>query len=281
MNAIAKLHHQLFTSSHSDLVKLAQEKKINVFNRLGGYLPHCTLQDILFSIIIRESPSDYKPEPEIKRNWYALFVRYGKEQSTVHAIVEQMKLNAVPDFKRNVDSGLITSDFRLDNIILDIAYPHEFAIASNMLVENYKSYIFIEIDDLYRRNLFYNIIEPFFKNINDVVGFVGLHLKSDVRLKQQYSKQGRSVLRFYNDKITVPVNVSFGDYQGLHRSNSSVSVFEESDYQPNEPVWFVTSVKHKAKYWVVKMLDHDTYQIRTKQGFKFPASATMLRKFDG
>ncbi|QLE49135.1 hypothetical protein FD724_14170 [Nostoc sp. C057] len=216
----------------------------------------------------------------IKRNWYALFVGYGKEQSVVKTIVEQLKINAVPDFKHNVDSGLIPSTFLLSNAILDIAYPHEFDMGDNVIVENNKSYLFIEIDDL-GKNLFYNIIEPFFKSINDVIGFVGLQLRSPVRLKQQYSKQGRSILRFYNDKITVPVNMTSGDYERLHRSNSSVSVFEKSDYAAGEPVWLVTSAKHKAKYWVVKALDHDMYQIRTKKGFKFPASATMLRKFDG
>ncbi|MCC5660685.1 hypothetical protein LC608_27655 [Nostoc sp. XA010] len=231
-----------------------------------------------------------KPVSVIKRNWYALFVRYGKEQATVHTIIEQMKINAIPDYKRNVNSGLISSDFLLSDIILDIAYPHEFSMASNMTIENYKSYLFIEIDDLYNTDVFYNIIEPFFKNLIDVIGFVGMKTPkyanpdkktNPIRLKQQYSVQGRSVLKYYNDTVTVPVNVSKVDYERLRLSNGSVSVFDDDLYQPGEPVWFVINAKHKAKYWVVKKLDQDHYQIRTKKWFKFPACANMLRKFDG
>lgn len=282
---------KLFLSSHDELVQLATRSNINVFNKLGFYLPHVTLQQLVMTTLTTTTLSDsitainnaVKVTPAIRRNYYALFIRYGKEKSTINTIVEQLKINAIPDYKKCVESGLISTSFTLDSLILDIAYPHQFDLTTVKLVENYKSYLFIEIDDIYDKDIFTNIIEPFFKSIIDVIGFVGLKQDNATRLKQQYSKGGRSVLKYYNDTTTTPVRVTQQESNRVRKNSVNFSIYEKSKFLVGNTVWELTTTKRgiqKRKVEIVKILDNNTYQVKNKLGFKFPISGDNLEAFN-
>ncbi|GAA6622750.1 transcription termination/antitermination NusG family protein [Scytonema sp. NUACC26] len=287
----AKLKYRLFGATYQELVALCHEYNVSVQTKAGFNKLHVVLQEELFAVMSSQNVVEKIKNqiPVIRRNWYALFVRYGKEQDVIKTIVEQLKLNAVPEFKRNVDNGLIRENFKLDSIILDIAYAHEFDLTGNTTVENYKSYLFVEVDNIYDNNIFHNIVEPFFKNIIDVIGFVGLQedrrIKTEngwqtVRLKQQFSKQGRSVLKYYADKVTTPVKVSYDEYERLERANASVSIYEQHHFSIGEYAWLCIKTKNgiqKRKVQVTKVLDHDHLQVMSKDKFKFPVSILDLR----
>jgi len=281
---------KLFLSSHSELVTLATRSNINATNKLGFYLPHVTLQHLIMTTLTTTTLSDsitainnaVKITPAIRRNYYALFIRYGKEKSTINTIVEQLKINAIPDYKHCVESGLINESFKLDSLILDIAYPHQFDLTTVKLVENYKSYLFIEVADIYDKDIFTNIIEPFFKSIIDVIGFVGLKQDNATRLKQQYSKGGRSVLKYYNDTTTTPVRVTQHEASRVRKNSVNFSIYEKSKFSVGNTAWELTTTKRgiqKRKVEITKILDNNTYQVKNKLGFKFPISGDNLEAY--
>ena len=275
---------KLFLSSHSDLVKLAKLLNISCINKLGFYLPHVTLQHLIMTTTTLSDSitAINNATPAIRRNYYALFIRYGKEKFTINTIVEQLKINAIPDYKKCVESGLINESFKLDSLILDIAYPHQFDLTTVKLVENYKSYLFIEVADIYDKDIFTNIIEPFFKSMIDVIGFVGLKKDNATRLKQQYSKGGRSVLKYYNDTTTTPVRVTQQESNRVRKKSVNFSIYEKSKFSVGNTVWEMTTTKRgiqKRKVEITKILDNNTYQVKNKLGFKFPISGDQLEAY--
>ena len=275
---------KLFLSSHSDLVKLAKLLNISCINKLGFYLPHVTLQQLIMTTTTLSDSitAINNATPAIRRNYYALFIRYGKEKFTINTIVEQLKINAIPDYKKCVESGLINESFKLDSLILDIAYPHQFDLTTVKLVENYKSYLFIEVADIYDKDIFTNIIEPFFKSIIDVIGFVGLKKDNATRLKQQYSKGGRSVVKYYNDTTTTPVRVTQQESNRVRKNSVNFRIYEKSKFSVGNTVWEMTTTKRgiqKRKVEITKILDNNTYQVKNKLGFKFPISGDQLEAY--
>lgn len=297
----------LFLMSHQQLLQLASSYNINTKNKLSSNLPHVTLQQLIWDKLTMttttlskdqiEKINNTKRTPVINRNWYALYVRYGKEQSVIHAITEYLKINAIPNFDKSVEIGLISRDFTLDRLILNIGYPHSYDVGNLHQVENYKSYLLIEIDDLYDSELFYNIIEPFFTSFIDVIGFVGLNITkrlkvSDyddngksrnktvtVRNKQQFSKGGRSVLKYYVQTTTSPVNLTNNEVRRIQQTNNSFSIYDQPTYNIGDNCWFVTSPKHKCKITITKILDNNTYQVMGKDKFKFPVSISQLEPY--
>lgn len=288
--------------SHSELISLATSLNINTQNKLGGNLPHVTLQNDIFLAMttsldsqIKKINAEVKPVPVIKRNYYVLFVHYGKEKQCVESIVAALKINAIPEYKRNVDNGVIDENFYLDSLIHDIGYPQHFDIHANHIVENYKSYLFVEIGDIYDMRILHNIIEPFFKSIPCVVSLVGLKIQAksqiktkviDVngkvkyksetivsRKKQIYSKQGREVVHWYDETITMPVNVTTMEASRLKQGN--FSIYQKYEFNVGDTVWLNTK-GNKCKVMITKILDNNNYQVMGKDRFKYPVSGDML-----
>ena len=278
---------KLFLSSHQELLELAKKNNIETKNKIGGNLPHVTLQNLIWNRLnMGVTPHQIKKlntkaEPIIKRNWYVLYVHYGKENSVINSIVENLKVNAVPNFKENVNAGIIPQHFSLDSLVIDIAYPNEFNLNTQDYQEKYKSYVFIELGDIYDRRVFDNIISPFFKSMMFCVNFVGVKFKTDTRLKEQFSKGGRSVLRYYNDQKVVPGTVTKEEVERI-KKEGNFSIYEEpssDEFNVGDFAWYNISEKTRKKVQIVAVKDNRHYQVMTKDRFKFFLSINDLSKF--
>lgn len=105
--------------------------------------------------------------------------------------------------------SILDNSFQLGELILDCGYPYDYDFGSQGIVENYKSYIFLEIDNIFDFRVFDDVISPFFKSLDFVYNFTGINVKTKERLLQKFSengrskfsKDGRSVIRYHNKHI--------------------------------------------------------------------------------
>jgi transcription antitermination factor NusG len=281
---------KLFLMSHSQLVSLALEKKLNVHNALGFHLPHVTLQQLIWNKYMLDNniteDTTNTVSRDLESSWYVLHCINGQEQIVMQKINRLLTSNLIDRKKDLIEAGYITPAFRLHDYILDIGFPREYDLVANKQDQKYNTYVFVELDvirgnDLFTgQQIFNQVFLPLLQSIGGVKDFVGTYFKVPGLRRTEIIRMNKreKVSRKQVEKIK-PSKLPESDYLNIERSHSSFSYYEEKLLDVGNVCWFVPNLdkphcKHLVK--VVKVLTYDKFQVINQLGHKYAVSVNNL-----
>ena len=280
---------KLFLMTHSQLVSLALEKKLNVHNALGFYLPHVTLQNKIWTKHMLDNnitETTNTISRDLASSWYVLHVINGQEQIVMQKINSLLTSNSIDRKNDLVNSGYIDRHFRLHDYILDVGFPREYDIVKNKQDQSYNTYVFVELDviranDLFTgQQIFNSVFLPLLQRIEGVKDFVGTYEKVKGLRRTEIIRMNKreKVSRKQVEKIK-PSKLPESDYLNIERTHSSFSYYEEKLLNVGNVCWFVPNLdkphcKHLVK--VVKVLTYDKFQVVNQLGHKYAVSVNNL-----
>lgn len=277
---------KLFLMTHSQLVSLAENKKINVLNSLGTYLPHVTLQTLIWDKYMLDNniTEIEKNSRDLQSSWYVLHCINGQEVTVMNKINSLINSNSIDNKNKLIDAGYIDRHFRLHDYILDVGFPREYDLVANKQDQSYNTYVFVEIDvirgnDLFTgQQIFNQVFLPLLQHIEGVKNFVGTYEKV-VGLRRTEMNKREKLSRKQVEKIK-PSKLHEQDYLNIERSHSSFSYYEDKLFNIGDVCWFTPDLtkqhnKHLVK--VVKVLTYDKFQVVNQLGHKYAVSVNNLQ----
>lgn len=274
--------------THSQLVSLAENKKINVLNSLGTYLPHVTLQTLIWDKYMLDNniTEIEKNSRDLQSSWYVLHCINGQEVTVMNKINSLINSNSIDNKNKLIDAGYIDRHFRLHDYILDVGFPREYDLVANKQDQSYNTYVFVEIDvirgnDLFTgQQIFNQVFLPLLQHIEGVKNFVGTYEKVKGLRRTEIIRMNKreKVSRKQVEKIK-PSKLPESDYLNIERSHSSFSYYEEKLLDIGDVCWFAPDLskphnKHLVK--VVKVLTYDKVQVVNQLGHKYSVSVNNL-----
>jgi transcription antitermination factor NusG len=280
----------LFLMPHTELISLALEKKINIFNKLNTLLPHVTLQKLIWkhhmTNNITENTTIVTNTRDLPSSWYVLHTDNGQEMLVIEKINKIINNNAIDTKKDLVEAGYITHNFKLSDYILDLGFPREYDLINNKQDQSYNTYVFIEIgtiqgtDFFSGEEIFNSVFLPLLQRIEGVKDFVGTYEKVPGLRRTEIIRMNKrdKISRKQVEKIK-PSKLSETDYIKVESSHSSFSYYEEKLFNIDDICWFTPNLdkphnKHLVK--VVKLITYDKFQVVNNINQKYVVSVNNL-----
>jgi transcription antitermination factor NusG len=277
----------LFLMPHTELISLALEKKINVFNKLGTYLPHVTLQKLIWKHHMTNNIENTTTNTrDLESSWYVLHTMNGQEMLVIEKINSLLTSNAIDRKKDLIEAGYITHNFKLNNYIIDLGFPREYDIVHDKQCQAYNTYVFIEIapiqgNDLFTgQEIFNQVFLPLLQRIEGVKDFVGTYEKVPGLRRTEIIKMNKrdKISRKQVEKIK-PSKLTHNDYVNIKSSHSSFSYYEDKLLKVDDVCWFTPNLdkphcRHLVK--VVKLLTYDKFQVVNNIGTKYVVNINNL-----
>jgi len=266
---------KLVLSSHIDLVTLAETNHLPIRNDLGGYLPHVTLQKVLWEFFVKQ---DLDTKRSLRRAWYALQVMQGTEVRVVSKLSSIVAQNHHPKRKALIDAGVIDHEFHMRDVILDFDHPHDFDLAGNKKISDFNNYVFVEICDVPDRVWFNDVVSSVLLSIPEVVGWCGHHVPTAFRRTEITKRNKREKLR----RLTIYRN----DASPIRQREMDLLLPQfniESEFNVGDVVWYTVISRRgnqtREYVQIHRVLASDKFLVISRaNGNKFTAGIDQLMK---